>query len=552
MSRTLPVAALCALLLLLPFELRRPVFQVFGLRFTLLEYVAAVAAVALLTAYRARLRGLLRRPPLPLAFLSSYVAVQLLSAALAPMNRGLAFKFALRMAAAAVLAFAVAATPRDVLRRGLSALTLSCAAVAVLAILEGVGVSGLDPFLDEFRSGPFWIGLSRRASAGSESPNLAAAMLLYGLVPSVGLAALRPKASRIAIPLTVLFSLGVLFTDSRGGLLALAVALATLCVALAWKRWSAALAPAAALLTLLAVAALFSVTVRTSPRMSYPGVPARAARYAPGETFLSFGPREARTVAVTLTNDGRTPWTTAALGCSWQRVEAERTMDRTATAHCPVTPVPPAAPGQTVRVDAAVLAPAAEGRYLLVWDLVADGWVMSSVGVPPATIPTVVTRDPAAARPFSYALPAATWRRGRAALWRAALAMWREHPLTGIGPDNFRWAHAEYAGWPAGATQETLIPANNMFLEAAATTGSFGLLALLGTFASTIRATLRELSRAPRASSEAVWAAALLALTIGIVVHGLVDSFLGFTGHYLFLAFVVGSTSSLNAEQDWS
>jgi hypothetical protein len=33
----------------------------------------------------------------------------------------------------------------------------------------------------------------------------------------------------------------------------------------------------------------------------------------------------------------------------------------------------------------------------------------------------------------------------------------------------------------------------------------------------------------------------LLALTVGIVVHGMVDSFLGFTAHYLFLGLVVGA-----------
>jgi O-antigen ligase len=81
-----------------------------------------------------------------------------------------------------------------------------------------------------------------------------------------------------------------------------------------------------------------------------------------------------------------------------------------------------------------------------------------------------------------------------------------------------------------------------MFLEAAATTGTLGLLALLGTFASIVRGTLRELSLAPCAS-EAAWAAILLALTVGIGVHGMVDSFLGFTGHYLFLGLVVGSAS---------
>jgi O-antigen ligase/polysaccharide polymerase Wzy-like membrane protein len=545
LSRSLSVAALSALLLVLPFEPRRPTLPVLGFELTLLEGIAAAAAALLLYANRDRLVGLLRRPPLPLAFLWSYVAAQLLSAAVAPMNRGLAVKFALRMAAAAVFALAVAATPPDVLRRSIRALTVACAVVAVLAILEGTGVTGPDPFLDRFRRAPFWIGLSRRASAGSESPNLAAAMLLYGLVPAVGLAALRRRPSRVVVPLTVLFSLGVLLTYSRGGLVALAAALMALGSALAVRHRSHARAPLLALLTFLAAAAAFAVTARSWRALPYPaeGVPAYAARYAPGEAFLSFGPGEVRAVPITLTNTGSQPWSTAVLGCSWQRAEAERSMDWPATAACPITPVPPAAPGESVRVEAAVRAPVGEGRYLLVWDLRADGWVMSSAGVPPATVPTVVSLDPAAAQPFSYAVPATAWQRGRGALWRTAVAMWRERPLLGIGPDNFRWAHAAYAGWPRGG-QDALIPANNMFLEAAATTGTLGLIALLGTLVATARVSLESLSRAPAGSPEAAWSAVTLALIAGIAVHGMVDSFLGFTGHYLFLGLVVGAASA--------
>ena len=475
------------------------------------------------------------------------MAAQFLSAGLSPMNSLLAVKYALRMAAAAVFALAVAATPREVVRRALPALTVSGGVVATLAILEGLGVTALDRFLDDFRVGPFWVGVSRRASAGSESPNLAAAMLLYGLVPGVGLASLRPRAGRVIVPLTALFVTGLTFTYSRGGLLALA--LATLCGALAAKRSPFLKGPVTALGAFLGIAAVLAVTARTLERVPspVPGPPARAARYEPGETFLAFAPGETRRVPVTLTNTGRSPWTTGALGCTWQRAEAERTIDWAATAHCPITPVPPVAPGDSVTLQAETRAPGAEGRYLLVWDLVADGWVMSSAGIPPATIPTVVARDHALAQPFVLTMPAGLWRGGRPALWRAALAMWRERPVTGVGPDNFRWALAEYVGGSRGVTQDTLISASNMFLEAAATTGTLGLLALLGTLVATARACLRSLSRAPRGSSDAVWPAVWLALVVGIVVHGTVDSLLGFTGHYLFLGIVVGAASQEDA-----
>ena len=542
MNRSLSVGALATLLLVLPFEPRRPTLPVLGLELTLLEMVAAAASAALLFLNRDRVRAILHRPPLPLLFLWCYVAANGVSAAAAPLNRVLAAKFVLRMAAAAVVALAVAAAPREAVRRSVPALTVACAVVAALAIVEGVGVVALDPFLDRFRSGPYWMGTVRRATGGAENPNLAAAMMLYGLVPAVGAATLRRRPARSAVPLTASFALGLLFTYSRGGLVASAAALVTLALAILARGRAAARAPALAVLTLLGVTAAFGAT--TGGLTSRLHSDSYAAAYAPGEAFLALSPRQRRDVPLTLTNTGRRPWSAAVLGCSWRRAEGTLPMDWQATPVCPVTRVPPTGPGGSVHVAAAVRAPDAEGRYLLVWDLVADGWALSSRGVAPATIPAVVSRDPAAARPFSYSLPAGTWQRGRAALWSAAVDLWRRHPVTGIGPDNFRWAHAADGGPSHGDVHETAIPANNVFLEAAADTGTLGLLALAATLLATARAAWRALQRAAPLSPEAAWAAVLLAWTVGVVVHGMVDNFLGFTPHYVFLGFVVGASSA--------
>lgn len=550
MTRRLAVAVLSALLLVLPFEPRQPA-PILGLHLTLLEAVAAAATAVLLYLGRERLGSILRRPPLPVALLGSYVAVSAFSAATAPMNRLLAAKFVLRMAAAAVMALAVAAAPRDTVRRSLPALAAVCAVVAAMAIAEGSGMAGLDPFLDLFRAGPYWIGTWRRATAGSENPNLAAAILLYGLVPAVAAAALRRASAWLVVPVVALFTVGLLFTYSRGGLVALAAALAALALA-CWPRAGAAARVAAlALATVVVATAAFAALRPPGSRLYAEGrAPAYSAAYAPAESFLSLAPGESRRVAVTLTNTGAVAWSGGRLGCSWRQVASGLVMDWQATLLCPVPHVPAAAPGEIVRLDAEVRAPAAEGRYLVVWDLVADGWAMSSLGVAPATVPVAVSRDPAAARPFPYSALTGTWRRGRPGLWRTALAMWRERPLTGIGPDNFRWAHAAYSGWSAADAHETSIPANSLFLEAAATTGALGLLALVLTFAATARAAWRALRAAAPGSSDAVWAATLLALTLGIVVHGMVDTLLGFTAHYLFFGIVVGAASAAERPMD--
>lgn len=545
MNRSLAVGALATLLLVLPFEPRRPTLAVLGLEVTLLEMVAAAASAALLVLNRDRVRAILHRPPLPLLFLWCYVAANGLSAAAAPMNRVLAAKFVLRMAAAGVVALAVAVSPREAVRRSVPALTVAAAVVAALAIAEGMGTVALDPFLDRFRSGAYWMGTVRRATAGAENPNLAAATMLYGLVPAIGGATLRRRPALWAVPFTALVSLGLVFTYSRGGLVASAAALVALALGVLARGRAAVRAPALAVLTLLGVTAAFGATTGGFAARLAPD--SYVAAYAPGDAFLALSPRQRRDVPVTLTNTGRRPWSAALLGCSWRRAEGTSMTDWQATSVCPVTKVPSAAPGESVRVDAAIRAPDSEGRYLLVWDVMADGWALSSRGVAPATVPVVVSHDPAAARPFSYALPAGTWQRGRAALWSAAVDLWRRHPVTGIGPDNFRWAHGADAGPSLGVVHETAIPANNVFLEAAADTGTLGLLALVATLVATARAAWRALQRAAPLSREAAWAAVLLAWLVGVVVHGTVDNFLGFTPHYVFLGFLVGAASSADA-----
>jgi len=97
--------ALPALVFLLPFEPRRPILPLLGFQLTLLEAAAGVMGAVLLWSVRRRVPSLLRRPPLPLAFLGLYAAAHVLSAAFAPAHRDLAARFALRMLVMAGLGF---------------------------------------------------------------------------------------------------------------------------------------------------------------------------------------------------------------------------------------------------------------------------------------------------------------------------------------------------------------------------------------------------------------------------------------------------------------
>lgn len=516
------------LFLLLPFEPRAGVLAAGGTQVTLLELVAAVTAGALLWAGRSRLAALATRPPPPLVLLGAYAAAHVLSAVFAPAHADLAAKFSLRMVAAALFALAVATAPPRAHRWALAALAASCAVVAVLAVGEGLGLTALDRFLQLFRERPFAVGAARRATGGAGGPNQAAAFLAAGLVAGVGLLAPR---WRLVLPFAGALSLGLLFTYSRSGLVA---ALAGLAV-LAWARRGSmgrVILAAAALLVLLAAGFLVQPSFRE--RMATDVVAqGYGVRYAPADAVLYLTPGEKRSLAVDLVNTGRREWTVAERPALHASLHEWPPRQPAGAWRLPLAG--PVRPGGGVRVDVTIESPLRAGTYLLVWDLFTlPSGFLSTSGVPPALVPVGVGAPP----PDAVALPDRTWRRGRIELWRLALLMWREHPVTGVGADNFRRLHAEYGGWLTPGNYP--MTAHNQFLESAATTGTLGLFALLGTLAFSVRAVTGR-------HRETALAEVLVALLAAFTTQALVDSLLEFTGVYLLFAFVVGAAAAVQS-----
>jgi hypothetical protein len=532
-----------ALVFLLPFEPRRPVLPVLGFQVTLLEAAAGALGLALLWSVRRRIPSLLRRPPLPLACLALYAAAHVLSAIFAPAHRDLAAKFALRMMVMAGLGLATAAAAPEAGRRALLALVAAAVVLAVLSIAEGAGLRAIDPLLDRFREMPFNIGGSRRASAASEYPNLAAAFLMAGILAAAGLAGAWRRPAWSVLPLAALLSLGLLWTYSRGAVVATGLGLAALAAAGRQRRFAA---PAlCALAVLLGASAAFAWTAEVYRlRLGGEGQAAwYGVSYAPAETALALRPGEVRATDVRVTNTGRMTWTASDdvfhLAYHWYDTDRRKLEDGRRTL------LPRAiGPGQTVMLRAELQAPAREGRYLLAWDMVQERvtW-FSDQGLAPAVVPVVVAKAPLAAALLAPPDPIAGarqgWHPGRGELWRLALVLWWQRPLTGVGSDNFRWLYGPAAGRPFW---DTRVFANNALLEAAATTGAFGVVALAATLIATALAAGRFL-RDPRTAGST--AAALFALVVGLATHGVVDYVLAFTGHYLLLGFVVGSAAGL-------
>jgi O-antigen ligase len=136
-------------------------------------------------------------------------------------------------------------------------------------------------------------------------------------------------------------------------------------------------------------------------------------------------------------------------------------------------------------------------------------------------------------------LPAATQHVDRPTLWGAAIRIAAEHPIVGIGPDNFRQVYGRYIG---RATWDTRVHANNMYLEVLAGAGAIGLVSLLWLVVASGRLVWRVWSGAlPHASTAA---AILAAVWLVIVGHGLVDSFLSFTTTYVLFAVAAGLACS--------
>jgi len=524
---------LAALLLIVPFE---PRFTVpFGfLRLSLVEAVAVPCF--LLMAF-----GAVRRTPrikAPLVALVLLFLVSLISAGLSHTDPARSFKFALRLGAMATVAILVSRLQsRDVLW-GFRALAVSGSIAGGLALAEGLGARSLDIVLGVFREIPFNVAGVRRASAGSEYPNLGAAMILYALLIAVTLLRSRPFF-RAALVIALTF--GLAFTYSRGAWLA---GFAGLGVAAWFESGRARFGPLALYLAVLGV----FVGGAEISQLRLQGENANdfyAATYqAPRQIALDSSAQIQ--VLVKVRNVGRRPWRQAEeIHLSYHLYQnKERPL-----VDGPRTKLPrDVLPGESVTIEATLRAPRKPGEYLLMWDMVHENttW-FSGQGVPPGVARLIVGGDPDnekgadAADPDTVRRTAVltptpddlAWRPSRLDLWTIALRMWGDNPFVGEGPDNFRWTYGARAG---KAVFDTRVFANNMFLEFAATLGTFGL-------ASFMAALILALWGGWRLAPASVTALMATSILVAMAVHGLADYLLAFTGHYLVFGLAVGAIS---------
>jgi O-antigen ligase len=131
----------------------------------------------------------------------------------------------------------------------------------------------------------------------------------------------------------------------------------------------------------------------------------------------------------------------------------------------------------------------------------------------------------------------------RTELWRAALQMFAQRPLLGIGPDNFRHLYGAYLGRPAW---DERVHANNLYLELLADLGVLGTAALGLVIAPAIGRLVRGV-RSPSGLLQGFWLAGFGASLLAFFVHSTLDYFLAFTPVYLLFWLIVGLSTAVDA-----
>jgi hypothetical protein len=276
--------------------------------------------------------------------------------------------------------------------------------------------------------------------------------------------------------------------------------------------------------------------------------------------------REWVTVPVTVRNDGPMIWRAEgplAVHLSYHWLSAD--MSQIVFFEGARTPLPnDVGPGESATVQASLVAPPQAGTYNLQWDMVQENviWFSAKSGtgselvrqeVGPALANTTPW-NPSQAPGTSFGMPSPVDRAAlanfdavdRAELWKAAFAMFRAHPITGVGPDAFRNLYGAYAGvtnWNKN------IYTNNTYIEFFANLGLLGGLAFLWLAGLALWHGLRGVLRGP---ADPRWAIGLgvTAALAAFLVHGFLDYFLFSTPMYTVFWFLLAAAAGGSVKRE--
>lgn len=539
------LVALLWVAVLLPFDFRKT--PVFTLGSYPISVNLLVMAFVLLIWIVGRLRKRWGRWSLVHSVVLAWSGVILLSALCAEGDRSVALKAALGMLGGSALFFAAAdliSAPGECLKLW-AAIVLGAALSAAAAVAER-WVPGMTWAMTVFKPGIFISGGLERISGPFLHPNTAAmyweAALPLVLTGGVWLG-LQRAAWRWAVTAVVIMLIGaIVLSLSRAGLL-LAASTLSILLLLSQRLDKALLAPTA--LCLMALVALTLslaatnelVSLRLSNRSETSWYQARYFDF-PSQVRIEAG--QIAQLDLRVQNAGNLTWPArgeAAVQLSyhwlnpatneilvWEGLRTELPAD-----------VPP---GAEMKLSAQVLAPAIAGDFILVWDLLfanaiwfsalgANNGQMAAQVLPPAKPGAPLQFHPTSkADGQQWPARGQQWRMKRPSrreLWNAALALWREHPLLGVGPGNFRLlARLELR-------RQGLVShyyAHSLYFETLATMGLLGALTLI-TLISVLAAACWQLWQSRQQTEGKLLTLGLVSSLALFFIHGLVESSFG-------------------------
>ncbi len=541
---------ICLLALLAPFELSRPLVRLPGQTITNLELALVVVGAAFAAAAAIGRDRAWWRTPIAMPWLVLLVAMTA-AAVFAPEDRANAIHMVgrLGMAFGVCLIAADGASDAERLERVLTLTLASGAAAAGLAVLEYAGVRPVLDALRAFRPGISVVGAQMRATGPFQYPTIASMCFEVAFAFGLGLLAAsldrrRRLRSALIAGAVGLLAEAIVLTFTRAGVITMATSLAV--VGFARVRRNGWRDPAVVAVLIIGAAVFTELVMSRSPQSlrlrattEEQNAWYRATIQAPPALTLTTG--VFATVPLTLVNVGQLTWDSAAeepfrLSYHWLLPDE----DRVVTYNGLRTEFPaPVAAGERVELRARIRAPLEAGRYRLLWDVVQEGHVWFTTETDqPLFFSRASVSGPPLDSPGSEAftpLPRPPDRPGRLVLWRAAARMVASHPLLGVGPDNFRLLYGRYAGLKRA---DPRVHSNDMYVEMVAGGGLLGGAAfawLMWVAACCFRGASHAAWRSSGAAPLGIAAAG-----VAIGVHGLVDSFLGFTPTYILLAMTVG------------
>jgi O-antigen ligase len=109
-------------------------------------------------------------------------------------------------------------------------------------------------------------------------------------------------------------------------------------------------------------------------------------------------------------------------------------------------------------------------------------------------------------------------------VWRSAWAMFMDHPLLGVGLDNFLYEYRGRYIQPEAWQEPNLPHAHNIFLDALSRTGLLGIAALLAMLFAFYRTTVKSLHTTKDDPNLRALVIGLLASMVNYLAHGMVDT----------------------------